>query len=309
MLIPAPGLMKNLIRPASPAKPVMRAKKIIQLLGLTITFFCAPLMASEKAVLDCLVKPEMYVDLSSSVDAILEKILVDTGDRIKKGQPLVKLEASVEKARVNLARIQANSNNEIDNRRVQLKYAKRNSKRIKNLYARNSVSLYEKDKAETEVALAEIELDKAAEKKKIAQLNLALVQTELARRTIRSPIDGIVVDRYSMVGESVVDRTIMKLAQVDPLQVELIAPTEYFGLIIKGMEVDIYPERPANKTFKATVTIVDQLIDPASGSFTVRMALPNPGDQLVGGVNCIASFSFNTPVPLGQNAFSSLSPG
>ena len=200
MLIPAPGLMKNLIRPASPAKPVMRAKKIIQLLGLTITFFCAPLMASEKAVLDCLVKPEMYVDLSSSVDAILEKILVDTGDHIKKGQPLVRLEASVEEARVNLARIQANSNNEIDNRRVQLQYAKRNSRRIKNLYARKSVSLYEKDKAETEVALAEIELDKAAEKKKIAQLNLALVKTELARRTIRSPIDGIVVDRYSMVG-------------------------------------------------------------------------------------------------------------
>jgi len=75
------------------------------------------------------------------------------------------------------------------------------------------------------------------------------------------------------------------------------------------MEVDIYPERPANKIFKATVTIVDQLIDPASGSFTVRMALPNPGDQLIGGVNCIASFGFNTPVPLDQNAFSSLYPG
>jgi len=267
------------------------------------------LMATEKAVLDCLVKPEMYVDLSSSVDAILDKMLVDTGDRIKKGQPLVKLEASVEKARVNLARIQASSNSEIDNRRVQLQYAKRNSKRIRNLYARKSVSLYEKDKAETEVALAEIELDKAAEKKKIAQLNLELAKTELARRTIRSPIDGIVVDRYSMVGESVVDRTIMKLAQIDPLQVELIAPTEYFGLIKKGMEVDIYPERPANKTFKATVTIVDQLIDPASGSFTVRMALPNPGDQLVSGVNCIANFEFNTPIPLGQNTFSFSSPG
>jgi multidrug efflux pump subunit AcrA (membrane-fusion protein) len=75
------------------------------------------------------------------------------------------------------------------------------------------------------------------------------------------------------------------------------------------MEVDIYPERPANKSYKATVTIVDQLIDPASGSFTVRMALPNPGDQLVGGVNCIASFSFDTPVPLGLITFSSLSPG
>jgi len=309
MLTPTPGLMKYLVRLAYSSIRAIRAKKIIQLLGLTVTLFCAPLMATEKAVLDCLVKPEMYVDLSSSVDAILDKMLVDTGDHIKKGQPLVKLEASVEKARVNLARIQASSNSEIDNRRVQLQYAKRNSKRIRNLYARKSVSLFDKDKAETEVALAEIELEKANENKKIAQLNLVLAKTELARRTINSPIDGIVVDRYSMVGESVADRTIMKLAQIDPLQVELIAPTEYFGLIKKGMEVDIYPERPANKTFKATVTIVDQLIDPASGSFTVRMALPNPGDQLIGGVNCIASFEFNTPIPLGQNTFSFSSPG
>ena len=309
MLTPTPGLMKYLVRLAYSSIRVIRARKIIQLLGLTIIFFCAPLMATEKAVLDCLVKPEMYVDLSSSVDAILEKMLVDTGDHIKKGQPLVKLERTVEIARVHLARMQASSNSEIDNRRVQLQYAKRNSKRIKNLYARKSVSLYEKDKVETEVALAEIELSKAREKKKMAQLNLELALAELERRTIRSPIDGIVVDRYSMVGESVVDRTIMKLAQVDPLRVELIAPTEYFGLIKKGMEVDVYPERPANKSFKATVTVVDQLIDPASGSFTIRMALPNPGDQLVGGVNCMASFSFDTPVPLGLITFSSLSPG
>jgi RND family efflux transporter MFP subunit len=309
MSTPSPGLIKYLIRFAQSAIRVIRARKIIQLFGLTTTLFCAPLMAAEKAVLDCLVKPEMYVDLSSSVDAILENVLVDTGDRIKKGQPLVKLERTVEIARVHLARMQAGSNSEIDNRRVQLQYAKRNSKRIKNLYARKSVSLFDKDKAETEVALAEIELEKANENKKIAQLNLGLALAELERRTIRSPIDGIVVDRYSMVGESVVERTIMKLAQIDPLRVELIAPTEYFGLIKKGMEVDIYPERPANKSFKATVTIVDQLIDPASGSFTVRMALPNPGDQLVGGVNCIASFSFDTPVPLGLITFSSLSPG
>jgi len=266
-------------------------------------------MASEHAELDCLVKPEMYVELSSSVDAILEKMLVDTGDYIEKGQPLVQLEASVEIAKVNLAELQATSNSEIENRQVQLQYAKRNKKRIKELYAKNSVSRFEKDKADTEAALAEIELNKAAEKKQIAQLNLELAKTQLALRTIRSPIDGIVVDRYSMVGESVVERTIMKLAQVDPLRVELIAPTEYFGLIQKGMEVEIYPERPANKKFKATVTVVDQLIDPASGSFTVRMALPNPGDQLVGGVNCIARFKFKTPGPLLQDRYSSLSLG
>ncbi len=262
--------------------------------------------APRAAELDCLVKPEMYVDLSSPVDSVLEEILVETGDTVAKGQPLVRLEASVEKAKVKLARLQARSNSDIKNREEQLRYAKQYAKRMQDLLQQNSVSQYEKDKAETEVALAQIELDKAKEKKRIAQVNLELALTQLELHTVKSPIDGIVVDRFAMVGETVADRTIMKLAKVDPLKVELIAPTEYFGLIEKGMEVEVYPEQPANQAFIATVTIVDQLIDPASGSFTVRMELPNPDDLLVGGVNCLASFPFETPAPVNDDVYSSL---
>ena len=204
----------------------------------------------------------------------------------------LRLESSVERAKVKLAQMQAASFSEIENRKIQLKYAKRNNERHQALYAKNSISLFEKDKAETEVALAKVELIKARENKKIAQLNLEKAQAELELRTIKSPIDGIVVDTYARVGEFVAERTIMRLAQIDPLRVEMIVPTEYFGKIKRGMRVKIYPEHPANKTYRATVTVVDQLIDPASGSFTVRMALPNPGDKLVAGVNCIARFNF-----------------
>ncbi len=258
------------------------------------------------AELDCLVKPEVYVELSSPVDSVLEEILVQTGDIVSRGQPLAQLEASVERARVKLARLQAKSDSDVQNRREQLRYAKRYLKRMVELLEQNSVSQYEKDKAETEVALAQIELNKAREKKRIAEVNLELALTQLELRTLKSPIDGIVVDRYAEVGESVRDRSIMKLAQVDPLKVELIAPTEFFGLIEKGMQVDIYPEQPANQVFAATVTLVDQLIDPASGSFTVRMELPNPDDKLVGGVNCVAQFGFDAPVSGGAGLYGAL---
>ena len=70
--------------------------------------------------------------------------------------------------------------------------------------------------------------------------------------------------------------------------------------------MDIYPERPANKLFKARVSVVDQLIDPASGSFTVRMELPNPGEELVGGVNCVARFGFEPPASNEPELFGSL---
>lgn len=263
-----------------------------------LLLFSSTLSAQDRAELDCLVRPEMYIELSSPVDTTLKAIKVNVGDTIVTGQPLVQLEDSVERAKVALAKQQASSNSEIENRKIQLQFAKRNLQRMQELYEKNSVSLFERDKAQAEVSLAKIELVKARENKKLAQLNLEKTQTELALRTITSPIDGIIIDSYVKIGESVSNRPIMKIAQINPLRVELIAPTEYFGLLQKDMQVEVYPERPANKMYKATVTVVDQLIDPASGSFTIRMSLPNPGDELVGGVNCIARFNFETPMAM-----------
>ena len=307
-------MMKMKRRPAREAQTRAQSVNIREwvkphlpkLLLLVLLFAVIAVPKVQGAELDCLVKPEMYVELSSPVESVVEEILVDIGDTVETGQPLARLEASVEQARVRLASLQAKSSSDVENRREQLRYAKQYHQRMQDLLAQNSVSQYEKDKAETEVALARIELNKAKEKRRIAQVNLELAQSELALRTIKSPIDGIVVDRYAMVGESVAGRTIMKLAKVDPLKVELIAPTEYFGLIQKGMKVEIYPEQPANQVFTATVSIVDQLIDPASGSFTVRMELPNPDDKLVGGVNCMANFAFETPKPTGDDVYSAL---
>ncbi len=266
--------------------------KLAALTLVLIAFQAAHLQAAE---LDCLVKPEMYVELSTPAEGVIENFLVNKGDHVSKGETIVQLEASVEIARVNQAKFAVANTTDFTNRKVRLAFAKRTQARYRGLKHENSMSQLEKDKADTEVSLAEIELKKAVDDHKAAELTLALAKAQLAQKTIKSPIDGIVIDRFAAVGESVKDRAIMKLAQVNPLRVELVAPTEYFGLIKKGMEVEIRPERPANKVYKAHVTVVDQLIDPASGSFAVRMALPNPADEMIGGVNCLAIFNFETP--------------
>jgi RND family efflux transporter MFP subunit len=269
-------------------------KALLNLSGW-FTIACACLFASQApaAELDCLVKPQMYVEVSSPVISVLEEILVETGDVVTRGQPLARLEASVERARVKMAELQVAHTSDIENRKVQVQFKKLNHERMQELREKNSVPQFEADKAKTEYALAMLELARARENRIMARANLEMERSQLELRTIRSPIDGIVVDRYAMVGETVEGRSIMKLAQVNPLKVEMIAPTEFFGRIHKGMRAEIYPEKPANEKFRATVNIVDKLIDPASGSFTVRMTLPNPDDRLVGGVNCVARFNLD----------------
>lgn len=275
----------------------MITRRLIKTIFILCSSCIVTVQAAETTDLDCMVKPEMYVELSSPVDGVLESVQVEASDFVQKGQVVAKLEASVEAAQVKLARQEASVGDVIESKKIESEFTTRTQQRFSELYKKRASSLAEDDKARTEAELTKIALNKAINDKKAAQLKLELALAQLEQKSIKSPISGVVIERYAMPGETVKDRPIMKLAQINPLRVELVAPAALFGQITTGMSVDIQPEKPANETYKATVTIVDKLIDPASGSFKVRLALPNPNDKLIGGVNCIAKFNFPSDLP------------
>ena len=78
----------------------------------------------------------------------------------------------------------------------------------------------------------------------------------------------------------------MKLAQLDPLRVEVFVPISMLGRIRVGMQAEVMPEEPVKGTFKARVIVVDRVADAASGTFGVRLELPNPGYRLPAGLKC-----------------------
>jgi multidrug efflux pump subunit AcrA (membrane-fusion protein) len=52
----------------------------------------------------------------------------------------------------------------------------------------------------------------------------------------------------------------------------------------------VYPEAAIGGEFESTVTIVDPVLDAASGTFRVRLTLPNPDYQLTSGLKCSVRF-------------------
>ena len=104
--------------------------------------------------------------------------------------------------------------------------------------------------------------------------------------------DGIVVERKLAPGEYVrADKSvIVRLAQIDPLHVEVIAPATLFTALKVGMpaRVHLAPDYPGS--YPARVLVVDQLIDAASGTLGVRLQMANPGNQIPAGLKCTASF-------------------
>jgi len=235
-------------------------KLVMALAFSTLPAFAA---AQDDGRYECLMEPALEVSLSSPVSGIIESISVDRGSAVERGQTLVQLHASVEQAAVELAQ-------------ARLDFGQRKVARTQELYRENFTSEYSVDEAVTEARLAEVELAQA--------------RTILRQKTLRSPITGIVVERLAEVGEFVSDNEILNLVQLDPLHVEVVLPVERLDSVAVGTTATVYPAEPVGGEYEAEVTTVDQVIDAASGTFGVRLALPNPDGVLPAGLRCMVRF-------------------
>ena len=125
---------------------------------------------------------------------------------------------------------------------------------------------------------------------RLAGLELRKATAEVARRTIVSPITGVVLERSLSTGEFAKQDPIVKLAQLDPLRVEVFVPVSLLNKMHVGMEAQVFPEAPVGGTYAAKVTVVDKVLDAASGTFGVRLELPNPDYKLPAGLRCKIRF-------------------
>ena len=146
------------------------------------------------------------------------------------------------------------------------------------------------DEAKTNTRISVLELEEAKDNKRLAELELVRSSEVVKRMTIYSPIKGVVMNRFLTEGEYVEDQPIVELAQLNPLNVEIFVNVELLGKIKVGMTGTVNPERPGSGSYEAKVTVVDRVVDAASGLFGVRLELPNPDYKLSAGLKCSVLF-------------------
>ena len=266
------------------------------LAGLTLIV----LLASEPAAAqsagrsdyECLIQPREVVAIASPVQGIIEKVAVDRGDLVREGTILVTLESSMEKAAMAVARAKAEQRSGLLSAQTRLDFGIRRYDRTVDMFKKDLVPIKEMDEAETAKVLAEHGLLEAQEAERVNKLELARAEAALALRTIRSPVTGVVTERIQAPGElALADKgPVLKLARIDPLLVEVFVPVSMLGRIRAGTKADVIPEAPVNSSREAAVTVVDRVVDAASGTFGVRLELPNPDNQLPGGLKCRVRF-------------------
>jgi len=199
-------------------------------------------------------------------------VYVDAGARVKKGQPLLEIETDylkieVDRSEASLARATAAAED-----------ARRDFERKKDLIAKESVSqaVYDRTKAI---------LDQAEAARAESAAALALAKQRLSDAVLVSPIDGIVAERRTDVGERLGDNTVaFVVVQISPLKLRFRLPERYLAAVEKGQvvraRVDPYP----GEVFEGRVTVVVRAIDSVNRTFVVEAEIPNRDERLKPGL-------------------------
>ena len=234
--------------------------RVILLLFIVLNFNCAH---AEEKYFEGIIEPSELVKVSSPIEGILEEVIFDRGETVKKDQIIAFLKSNIEKAAADLAL-------------ARVEFSRRKVERNEDLYKKQLLSIHDKDEMETELKIAELQYKEAKEKVEI--------------KNIRSPVDGVVVERFLSREKYVGEEPVMSIAQIDPLYVEVVIPVEEFGKIKKGTSAVIKIEYPVSREVNARVSVVDPVIDAASSTFGVRLVLPNPDYSFHAGIKCKVFF-------------------
>lgn len=243
---------------------------------------------------DCLIEPRQTIEIRPSTEGLVARVLVQRGDPVRAGQILVELDSGLERASADAAKYRADMLGGIKSRESRIDFLAQKANRREKLVKDNFISVQDRDESVAEHRLAQAELLDANENHKLAGLEYRRATEQLRLRTIRSPIDGIVIDRLINPGELADNRDLrkplLKLAEVNVLHVEVLLPSAAYRAVKLGQSVEVIPEQPAGGRYAAAVKVIDKVFDAASATFGVRLMLANPGANIPAGVKCKAIF-------------------
>ena len=234
----------------------------------------------------CLIQPDSEAEIGSPVVGVVDSILVERGDKVKKGQVLARLRSHVEAASLRVAKTRAEADADVRAAEANYLYLKQQQTRSEELFEQKFISTAALEKSRAETKVAEEKFAQARKQLDVWKREVDLANAQLQLRAIRSPFSGVIVERHASLGERIEDKSLFRVARLDLLRVEVVVPAAMFGTITKGMIARVTPTLPNAEPLDAEIVLIDHYIDSASNTFRVRATLPNADGKIPPGSRC-----------------------
>lgn len=200
---------------------------------------------------------ENDVQVFSEADRKVTQLLVEEGDKIRKGQVLIRLQNEAQQTE--LARVKS-----------QLAKAKVEFERQTRLYEQELISIDEYNEAT--YALEQLELA------------LSDAQRELGYTEVRAPITGTLTERFISVGDHItVNQHLFDITDFNSIVARIYVPEKELSRLRVGQDARIFAEAAGTGEKRGTVDRVAPRVDPRSGTVKVTVAIP-PTEGLLPGM-------------------------
>ncbi len=233
------------------------------------------------------IKPAAVVNVYSKIPGkIIEKIFVETGDYVNKGDLVAVLEedaikAQLEQAMAGLAAAEAG----LKQSEANLVLLEEDRLRVERLYRDNAVSKQELDHVNAQYKAA-VESKKLAGAQ-VEQAKAALNQLQILYREhkIYAPISGFVTARYVDEGDlTSTAQPVVRISREDELKIVFSVTEKDFPHLKKGMKAEITVDAFPGKVFEGVVSIISPTIDPNTRTAEIEIYIPNQGYELRSGM-------------------------
>jgi len=192
---------------------------------------------------------EEAVGVYSQASRQVRSLNVEEGSVVRRGQVLVQLQDDEQRTRV--AKVKA-----------QLERARREHERQERLYADDLISEQAYNDATYDLNQLELELEDA--------------ERELSYTDVKAPISGTVSRRYVNVGDNVtINQHLFDIVDFDSIVARVYVPEKELSRLERGLPARITsPALGADRTFRGVVDRLSPVVDPASGTIKVTVAIP-----------------------------------
>lgn len=198
------------------------------------------------------------VMLRPEVSGRIARLGFADGQRVRRGQLLVQLDDTLQRAQLQQAQAQAS-------------IARTNLQRNRELLAQNFVS-----------ASA---VDQSAAALEVAEAQVALAQAQLERMRIVAPFDGVAGIATVHLGDYVKDGAdLVNIEDASSMSVDFSLPERYLARLKTGQPVDVQVDALPGRSFEGRIDAIDSQVDAQGRALLVRARLPNPKGELKAGM-------------------------
>ena len=223
--------------------------------------------------------------LASEISGLVTELKVREGEWVTRGQPLVMLRTTPLELRLQAAEAR------LKEAQARRKLAEAGLERFRELMERNAISRHELDEAR-------YEFDAWQGRIETLQAEIAGIEFDIKRSTIRAPFNGVVVGRHTEVGQwSEVGERLLEVLSTDTQEVHVDVPEKYFNDLKEGVDVDVTFDSVPGGVFATYIRAVIPRAEAHARTFPVKLRLREPSRNISAGMLARATFPLGNVSP------------